>query len=178
MKTQKRLSRGSCFSLLSQQEPELGSDWLHVSWPCGVCFLPLLRLNEILPAECLAQTYAIHVTYYFYFEFSHHFILTSVWEKWLSKDVSYPRIVIVRSRGYIRFFRVGVGLESQPFNRSKARNKRPKAFPVPHLFLFFSLSACSFMTGFHNIRLPWWLVGYQEGREESDAFSQLQLFLP
>ena len=177
MKAQKKLSEGTCFSLLSQQVR--ARLWpTPVSQLCSVCFLPLLHLNEILPAECLAQTHAINVTYCFYFEFSHHFISTSVWEKWLSKDVSYPRIVIVRSRGYIRFFRVGVGLESQPLNQSKARNKCPQAFPVPHLFLFFSLSACSFMTGFHNIRLPWWLVGYQGRREERGAFSQLQLFLP
>lgn len=138
MKTQKKLSRGTCFSLLSQQEQELGSDWLHVSWLCSACFLPLLCLNEILPAECLAQTHAIHVTYYFYFEFSHHFILTSVWEKRLSKDVSYPRIVIVRSRGYIRFFRVGVGLESQPWTGPKQETNVPKPSRC-HICFYFSV---------------------------------------
>lgn len=77
---------------------------LQAVWSWTVSSSPPLCLNEILPAECLAHTHAINVTYYFNFAFSHHFILTSMWERWLSKDVNYPRIATVRSRGNIRFF--------------------------------------------------------------------------
>lgn len=113
--------------------------WRPVFWLCSVCSLPPLCVNEILPADCLARTHAIDVTYYFYFAFSYHFILTSVWERWFSKDANYPRIVITRSRGKSRFFQVGVGLKSPSAWTSPEQETNVQKPSLLHICFYFSV---------------------------------------